>query len=103
MKFVLTWTGRAGASAADSVVSGESAQKLLANWKMSEAATMHQWLTRCDGNGGFAVVETDDAAALYKDIAVWSPWLNFGVYPVLDIGDSAPLGAEALSIARSVI
>jgi hypothetical protein len=48
-------------------------------------------------------LETDDAAALYKDIATWSPWLDFRVYPVLDVGDSAPLWAEALSIARSVI
>ena len=103
MKFVLTYTQRPGGSAADNVAGGEAAQKLLSNWAPSPAATMHQWVQRCDGNGGFAVLETDNAAELYKDLATWSPWLDFQVYPVLDILQASPITSEALSIAKAVI
>ena len=103
MKFVLSYTLRPGASAADNVTSAEAAQKLLANWTPSPAATIHQWVQRCDGNGGFAVLETENAADLYKDLSVWSPWLEFQVYPVLDIVESMPINTEVLNVARSVL
>ena len=58
MKFVLTDTQRSGGSAADNVAGGEAAQKLLSNLAPSPQATIREWLKRCDGNGGFAVLET---------------------------------------------
>jgi hypothetical protein len=103
VKFVLTYTLRYGGSAADNVATGEAAQKLLASWTPSPEATMHEWVQRCDGNGGFAVLETDNAAELYKDIATWSPWLDFQAYPVLDILETVSITSEALSLARSVV
>lgn len=103
MKFVLSYTVNIGGSAAERVRSGEAAQKLLSSWTPSEKATIHQWLQRCDGNGGFSVIETDDAAAMFKDLATWSPWLTFEVFPVLDIGDSAPLQQEAIDAAKGVL
>jgi hypothetical protein len=103
MKFVLSYTLRAGGSVEERVTAGEAAQKLLANWAPSDTATIHQWLQRCDGNGGFAVVENDDQADLFRDIAVWAPWLDFEVVPVLDIADATPITQEALQKVRSVI
>jgi len=64
---------------------------------------MREWVKRCDGNGGFAELETDIAAELYKDLATWSPRLDFQVYPVLDILEASSITRDALSIARSVI
>ena len=103
MKFVLTYTTRSGGSAAETVAGGEAAQKLLANWTPSPAATIHQWVARCDGNGGFSVIETDNAGELLKDLSTWSPWLDFQVYPVVDILDATPLTQEALNVAKSVV
>ena len=103
MKFVLVYNLRFSGSVADNLAGGEAAQKLLSNWSPSPAATMHQWVDRCDGGGGFAFLETDDAGALYKDLATWSPWLEFQVYPVLDIADATPLTDQALATARSVV
>jgi hypothetical protein len=103
MKFVLEYSERSSGNVADNVAAGESAQKLLSNWTPNPAATIHQWVQRCDGGGGFAVMETDDAAALYRDLATWSPWLEFQVHPVLDILDATPLLNEALATARSVV
>jgi hypothetical protein len=103
MKFVLSYTLRAGGSVEERVTGGEAAQKLLANWAPSDTATIHQWLQRCDGNGGFAVVENDDQADLFRDLAVWAPWLDFEVVPVLDIADATPIQGDALEKARSVL
>jgi hypothetical protein len=103
MKFVLAYTLRSGGSAAENASGGEAAQKLLANWAPSQSATMHQWLQRCDGNGGFAVVETDNAAELYRDVATWTPWLEFQIYPVVDIQDATALTQEALNTVRTVL
>jgi hypothetical protein len=103
MKFVLAYTNRSGGSAAETVVAGEAAQKLLANWTPSPAATIHQWVSRADGNGGFSVIETDNAGELLKDLATWSPWLEFQVYPVVDILEASPITEAALHIAKAVI
>lgn len=103
MKFVLSYTERSGGSAAENVAAGESAQKLLANWSPSPSATIHQWVSRCDGNGGFSVLETDNAGELLRDLTTWSPWLDFQVFPVVDILDATPLTAEALDLAKSVV
>jgi Protein of unknown function (DUF3303) len=80
-------------------------------WRSSAIVTLadatgppiHQWVQRCDGNGGFAVVETDDQADLFRDLAVWAPWLDFEVVPVLDIADATPITQEALEKVRSVV
>ena len=93
MKFVIVWTNRSGGSAAENVAANEAAQKLL--------STPPTWVQRCDGNGGFAVVETDNSGELYKDLATWIPCLEIQLHPVLDIQEAAAIGLEALSIAKS--
>lgn len=103
MKFVLTFTVRHQGSAADNAAGTEATLKLLASWQPSPDHTIHQWVNRCDGNGGFCVLDTDNAAAMYKDIAVWTPLLDFRVYPVLDIGESTPLLSEASGITKSAV
>ena len=103
MKFVLSYTTRSGGSAAENAGSAEAAVKLLSNWAPSKAATLHQWVTRCDANGGFAVLETDNAADLYRDLATWTPWLEFQLHPVIDVQESTPLSQEAASVFRTVL
>ena len=53
--------------------------------------------------GGFAVVETDNSADLFGDLAAWGPWLEFEVVPVLDIAEATPIAQDALHKARSVL
>jgi len=101
MKFVITYTTRSGGTAADNIASAESAQKLLAGWAPS--GTMQQWVQRCDGQGGFAVVENESAADLLRDLATWSPWLEFELYPVVDITESTAITQDALAAAQAVI
>ena len=103
MKFVISYTTRSGGSAADGVADGESAQKLLAGWSPSPTATIHQWVQRCDGRGGFAVLDSDNGTDILRDLSVWSPWLDFELFPVVDIGDATPVTQEALATARGVL
>jgi hypothetical protein len=103
MKFVLAYTTREGSDAEDNVKSAESAQKLLANWTPSPSATISEWVQRCDGSGGFAVLTTDNAQDLYRDLATWSAWLKFDVYPVLDIVEASAITEEAIHTASSVL
>jgi hypothetical protein len=103
MKFVLSYTTRSTGSAAENANSAETAVKLLSNWVPSKAATIHQWVTRCDANGGFAVIETDNASELYRDLATWTPWLQFEVHPVIDVGEMSALSQEAASVFRTVL
>lgn len=100
MKFVLAYTTQKGGSEADRFEAGKRAQQLLDNWQPSEAAVIHQWLSRADGNGGFSVIETDSAEELLKDLTTWSSFLDFQVYPVVDIAEATPVVRAGLD-ARS--
>ncbi|MDP9336464.1 MAG: DUF3303 domain-containing protein, partial [Actinomycetota bacterium] len=97
LKFVLTFTAASGGSEVERFEAGKRAQALLSKWQPSKAATIREWLTRCDGNGGFSVIETDSATELLKDLTTWSSFLEFAVYPVVDIAESTPITAEALA------
>lgn len=103
MKFVLTYKVRDGGSVEDRVRGAEAAQKLLANWTPSPSVTIHQWVQRCDGNGGFAVVENDNASDLFRDLNVWSAWLEFDAVPVIDVGDATVLQEESIQKAKGVL
>ena len=103
MKFVISYTMKSGGSVEERVAGGEAAQKLLANWTPSPSATIHQWVERCDGGGGFSVIETDNAKDLFKDLTTWSPWIDFQLYPVIDIVEGTALTDDALHLARSVV
>jgi hypothetical protein len=103
VKFVLTYTTHDYGSVEDGVEALEAAQKLLSTWSPTPTVTIHQWVSRCDGNGGFSVIETDNAGDMFKDLSTWSPWLDFQVFPVIDISDATPLQQEAVETAKSVV
>lgn len=55
-----------------------------------------------DGAGGFAIVETDSAAALARATAPFSPWLSFTARPILPIQESAQISGEGVAFRDSV-
>jgi len=98
MKYVVTWEIRPN-------VTEESEARSLAvfgKWAPSEGATYREFLGRVDNRGGFAVVETDDVSQIAKDTAPFGTWFDFSVYPVLEIADTAAIGAEAVAFLASV-
>jgi hypothetical protein len=87
MKYVLEWTPRAGGSAQENLASMKRSLEVLSKW--SPSTTVHQFVTRIDAQGGFAIAETDDPTAVARDCAIFSPYLNFTVYPVIDVEQGA--------------
>jgi hypothetical protein len=82
-----------------------SAARILeaySKWTPPADATFHQFLMRADGEGGFAVVEGDDQAAMALSIFKLSPYLEYAIYPVLDIEPAIGLYAEAIEFRNSI-
>jgi hypothetical protein len=98
MKYVVTWETRPNVTEESTARSLE----VFSKWSPSEGATFVEFLGRVDNRGGFAVVETDDVALIAKDTAPFNAWFEFNVYPVLEIADTAAVGAEAVAFLGSI-
>jgi hypothetical protein len=98
MKYVVTWELRANASE-------EMAARILqvfGEWSPAEGVNFLQFVGRVDGRGGFAVVETEDASSLARGVAIFVPFFEYNVYPVLDIQESVRTAGEAVEFRRGV-
>ena len=98
MKYVVSWEALPS-------LTEESVKRSLtvfSKWSPSHPEHFHAFLGRVDGNGGFAVVETDDASEITKDTAPFAGWFQFHVYPCLEIADQAAINGEALAFLDSV-
>jgi hypothetical protein len=102
VKFVLAFKVQSGGSEVERFEAGKRAQALLSKWQPSKSATIREWVTRCDGNGGFSVLETDSAADLLKDLSTWSSFIEFTVYPVVDIAEATEVTAQAIATRQSI-
>ncbi|TCJ29997.1 DUF3303 domain-containing protein [Nocardioides jejuensis] len=98
MKYVVTWEPLPNASEASEARS----LTVFSNWAPSEGAVFKEFLGRADNRGGFAVVETDDVSLIAKDTAPFGVWFAFTIYPVLEIADSAAVGAGAVAFRASI-
>jgi len=97
MKYLVSWDDRMGLDETEGA-------KLLAafgKWTPPATLTFHQFVNRVDGRGGYAVVETDNAADLLDAPSKFGPWLEFDIVPVIDIVESVALQAEGLEFRRS--
>ncbi len=66
MKYVVTWRERPGGSHADYEAAQKRVLAVFEKWEMPESLLFHQFLVRVGEFGGYAVVETDDVAALQR-------------------------------------
>ena len=98
MKYVVQWTAREGIGFDDMKL----AQAVFSKWSPSASTTFHQFVARCDGKGGFAVLETEDAAALYRDATTFGIWFDFQAHPVVEIMDTVAINQEVLDTVESV-
>jgi hypothetical protein len=102
MKFVLTYTWRDGGSAAEREQMLKRSMQLLGKFSPSDPTQIKEWVDRVDGEGGFALLESDDPIAMMRDIAIWIPMLRFELHPVVDVADAMPAQQEALDFLDSV-
>jgi hypothetical protein len=76
---------------------------VFANWTPPAETQFQAIYGFADGGGGFALVETDSAAAMYRAVAPFSPWLSFTVRPVVPIEEAAQIGNEAIAFRDGII
>jgi len=99
MKYVLQWKVRQSGSAEENLASTARSLQVLAKWTPS--STIHQFVFRVDGAGGFGVGEADDLTALAKDAAIFSPYVDVEIYPVLDMDQAGEVLGGAIEFNRS--
>jgi len=98
MKYLVSWESRQSASEETFARS----LQVFSKWSPSPETTFKEFLGRVDGRGGYAVVETDNSAAIARDMAIFSAYFDMSVVPVLEIMDIAGIGAEAVEFRSSI-
>ncbi len=102
MKYLVSWKDRGGGSASESESLIERSLQVFSKWSPPSDATFHQFVTRLDGTGGYAVVETDNPASVAEGPAKFAPYFEFDVVPVLDIAEGVPIASEGVEFRKSV-
>jgi hypothetical protein len=101
MKYLVSWTVRAGASAADNEATVRRVLDVYSKWAPPSDATFHQFLGRLDASGGYAIVETDNPESVAEGPAKFSPYFDFEVVPVNDITENIRLLTEGIEFRRA--
>jgi len=99
MKYLLSWVARPGSVTEETQARG---LQVFSKWAPSPDVTFEQFLGRVDSQGGYAVVSTEDAHAIARDMAIFSTWFEMSVVPVLDITDSTAAAIGAVEFRGSV-
>lgn len=102
MKYVLTWTNRLGGSAQDNEASVRRGLELFSKWQPLSTVTFHQFVGRLDGDGGFAVLETENPADLLDGTGKFGTNNEFCVYPVIEIADWIQKLGESVDFRESI-
>jgi hypothetical protein len=102
MKYVVTWKPRAGGSAAENEASAARFLSLTRDWNPSRDTTIHQYVLRIDGGGGFAIIESDDPVAVARTFFRLAPLIEYTAYPVVDSDEGFRAASEAEEARRSV-
>jgi hypothetical protein len=74
----------------------------FAKWHQPSDVTFLQFVARVDGQGGAAVVETDNPASLLNVCSTFVTWNEAEVIPVVDITDAVPLVQAGIEFRESV-
>lgn len=102
MKYAMTWTSRLGGSGKENEEAVQRALELFSKWQPPAGTTFHQFVGRVDGEGGFAIVETDNAVELLTETSKFAPFNSFQVHPVVDMGDWAQAAQQGIDFRHSI-
>lgn len=99
MKYVISWTEKPGMTLED----GNNGLKVFSKWAPDPSVTFHQFVQRVDGRGGFAVVETDNPAALLRDAMTFGLWFEFETCPVMDMLEASATLTHVYEEVNSIL
>jgi len=96
-KFLVTWQFRRGGSGSEVHQDTKDMLDQFVNWQPPADETFHQFLVRVDGKGGAAVVETDNVAGFGQATALFGPWVDYDIEPVVDVTEGLALMQEGIN------
>ena len=102
MKYVMISTTRLNGSEKENEAAVRRGLELFSKWTPLASTTIHQLVGRVDGNGGFAVVETDNPMDLLDAVGKFAPMLEYQIHPVVDIADWARTLQEGVEFRESI-
>jgi hypothetical protein len=101
-KYLVTWRGRQSGTAQQNHDDGKKLLETFAQWQPPVDQTFLQFLARVDGQGGCAVIETDNPAALLDAPTKFGTWLEFEIVPVVDITDGVTALAAGAAFRETI-
>ena len=96
MKYVVAWTFKWNGSASENEASAQRALEVFAKWTPPASSTFHQFLSRLDGTGGFAVVETDNPMDLADAPSKFGFFAEYQIYPVTEMAEGVQVFQEGV-------
>jgi hypothetical protein len=102
MKYVISWTNRDGGSGAQNEEDAKRLLQLFSKWSPAPDATFHQFVERLSGDGGYAVVESDNPVAVMEGPSKFGSHLKFTIEPVVDIMESVQVGQDGIEFRDSI-
>ncbi len=102
MKYLVSWTFRSYGSAAENEAATERLLAVYSKWTPHDGTTFHQFLSRLDASGGYAVVETDNPMDLLEDASKFNALCEYQVEAVVDIAESVRAAQEGIEFLKSV-
>ena len=75
--------------------------EVFGRWQPPEETDFQAFYGYADGTGGFAIIESDTAAALAQAMAPFTPWLRFTAKVILPIEDSAAIAGSGVAFREA--
>ncbi len=101
-KYLMSWKVRASGTAQQNHDDGKSILEAFAKWQTPADQKWSEFLSRVDGGGGFAVIETANQAGLMDGVSKFLTWLEFDIVPVIDIMEGVSNLAAGAEFRESV-
>ncbi len=101
-QYLVHWVARPGGSATDNEAAAKRALQLFSKWTPHPAANFKAMVATLDGRGGYALVETNDPAALAEGPLKFGSVFDFTVVPVVDMLEAVGMMTEAIEFRDSI-
>ena len=101
-KYLISWKARQNRTAQQNHDDVKKTLATFAKWQPRADQNFLQFVQRVDGQGGYAVVETDKPADIGDGPSKFATFNEFEVIPVIDIADGVAENAAGVEFRESI-